>query len=460
MSAGLNGSRPTAWPPFDPTDPDDPAHLRLLYGVPAGVPDDRVREYVRLARQESEAGRAYETALLRLRGRAAALGAWVPSPTVDRATLAAPPGSGTGGAVSIGSLGEPPPRRWTVAGLVPEGAPSILAGHSGLGKSYVALLLSICVCTGRPFLGRDTRRASVLWVDRELDQDEMARRSFAVARGLGLGRPPDTLYYLRPNEPIGNETTQRLVLDAVERYGIGLTVLDSLTVGALGDAKEQRDVVAVMRHVEAWGTSLSIDHITKSAAAGNHSSATIFGSGMKRAVARSTFFLAPAGDALALRPDKSNFGAASSPVYLRASHLANERGRAEVTFETLDTADGALRGAEDHAPAHEQTLFAILRLFESGGGPVALATLAAEREAKESTIRNHISKLGGRVVKHGDNTYSPSGSRSGAPGSEAETEPRVEDHGGSNRESLRDVRPPAPNTLLRTPPSGPDRRGK
>ena len=304
MNAGLNGHDLTAPPPFDPKDPDDPAHLRLLYGVPADIPDDRVREYVRLARQESEAGRAYETALLRLRGSAAALGAWVPSPTVDRAALAAPPRPSASGAVSIGTLAEPPPRRWTVAGLVPEGAPSILAGHSGLGKSYVALLLSICVCTGRPFLGRDTQRASVLWVDRELDQDEMARRSFAVARGLGMDRPPDTLYYLRPVEPIGSDATQALVLGAVERFGIGLTILDSLTLGALGDAKEQRDVVAVMRHVEAWGTSLSIDHITKSAAAGNHSSATIFGSGMKRAVARSTFFLAPAGDALALRPDQ------------------------------------------------------------------------------------------------------------------------------------------------------------
>ena len=424
MNASLNGHDLTSPPPFDPTDPDDPAHLRLLYGVPADVPYDRVRAYVRLARQESDTGRAYKTALLRLRGSAAALGAWTPSPTVDRAVLAAPPGPSASGAVSIGTLQEPPPRRWTVAGLVPEGAPSILAGHSGLGKSYVALLLSICVCTGRPFLGRDTQRASVLWVDRELDQDEMARRSFAVARGLGMDRPPDTLYYLRPDEPVGSEATQALVLGAVERFGIGLTILDSLTLGALGDAKEQRDVVAVMRHVEAWGTSLSIDHITKSAAAGNHSSATIFGSGMKRAVARSTFFLAPAGDALALRPDKSNFGAASSPVYLRASHLVDERGRAEVVFETLDTADDALRGAEDHAPAHEQTLFALLRLFESGGGPVALATLAAEREAKASTIRNHISKLGGRVVKHGDNTYSPAESRSGTLGSEAGNEVR------------------------------------
>ena len=133
MSASLNGHDLTA--PFDPKDPDDPAHLRLLYGVPAGVPGDRVREYVRLARQESETGRAYETALLRLRGSAAALGAGAPSPTVDRAALAASPGPSASGAVSIGTLAEPPPRRWTVAGLVPEGAPSILAGHSGLGRA-------------------------------------------------------------------------------------------------------------------------------------------------------------------------------------------------------------------------------------------------------------------------------------------------------------------------------------
>ena len=315
-----------------------------------------------------------------------------------------PPSSG---AVSIGTLSEPPAREWTVAGLIPEGAPSILAGHSGLGKSYVALYLAICVCLGRAFLGRDVRRASVLWVDRELDLDETTRRAFAVARGMGLERPPETLFYLRPLKPVGTDETQDEILDAIEQHGVGLTILDSLTLGAIGDAKEQRDVVPLMRAVEAWGTSLCIDHITKAAAAGNQSSASIFGSGMKRAIARSTFNLVPAGDALTLHPDKTNFGPASSPLHFLAKHGEDERDRPEVVFEKIEAGHEALAGAEDHAPAHEQTLYALIRLHDETGKPVPLATLAAERDVKTTTLRNHLSKLGSQIEKHGDNTYSP-----------------------------------------------------
>ncbi|HEX9953479.1 MAG TPA: AAA family ATPase [Rubricoccaceae bacterium] len=309
-------------------------------------------------------------------------------------------------AVSVGTLPEPPPREWRVAGLVPEGAPSILAGHSGLGKSYVALCLALCVCTGRPFLGRDVRSASVLWVDRELDQEETARRAYAVARGMGLDRPPDNLFYLRPLAAIGTDEAQAVVLADIEEHAVGLTILDSLTLGAVGDAKEQRDVVPVMRTVEAWGTSLCIDHITKAAAAGNQSSASIFGSGMKRAMARSTFNLVPAGDALTLHPDKSNFGPASTPVHFLARHGADEAGRPEVVFEKVEVGHESLDGAGEHAPAHEQTFLALARLYAEAGAPVHLSALMADRDLRRGTVRNRLSALKGRVVKHGDNTYS------------------------------------------------------
>lgn len=333
------------------------------------------------------------------------------------------------GAVCIGTLAEPPPREWFVAGLIPEGAPSILAGHSGLGKSFVALHLALCVCTGTAFLGRPVKRASVLWVDRELDQDETARRAYAVARGMGLETPPDNLFYLRPLDAIGTDAAQAVILAAVEAHGIGLTILDSLTLGAVGDAKEQRDVVPVMRAVEAWGTSLCIDHITKAAAAGNQSSASIFGSGMKRAIARSTFMLVPAGDALTLHPDKTNFGPASTPVHFVSEHGDDAAGLPEVVFRKIEADDDALAGAEDHAPAHEQTLFALIRLHRETGAPVPLGALAAERDVKANTLRNHLSRLGAQIVKHGNNTYSPAAaddlpagsstrSRSGTAGSE------------------------------------------
>lgn len=50
---------------------------------------------------------------------------------------------------------EPPEVRWLVPGLIPLGVPTVLASKGGLGKSMLMLQLSICLATGKPFLGFD-----------------------------------------------------------------------------------------------------------------------------------------------------------------------------------------------------------------------------------------------------------------------------------------------------------------
>jgi RecA-family ATPase len=47
---------------------------------------------------------------------------------------------------------EIPPLRWIVPGMIPEGL-MVLAGKSGLGKSYFALQLGAAVASGGPALG-------------------------------------------------------------------------------------------------------------------------------------------------------------------------------------------------------------------------------------------------------------------------------------------------------------------
>src|SRR5690606_5911578 len=89
----------------------------------------------------------------------------------ERYGLATVPIVGASSFVSLGTLAEPGPRLWTVGGLIPEKAVTILVGHSGVGKSYIALYLAMCVCVGRSFFGREVVKGSALWVDRELDQE-------------------------------------------------------------------------------------------------------------------------------------------------------------------------------------------------------------------------------------------------------------------------------------------------
>ena len=49
---------------------------------------------------------------------------------------------------------EPPPLRFVVADLLPEGYPTSLYGDGATGKSYIALILGMHVVLGVPFLGR------------------------------------------------------------------------------------------------------------------------------------------------------------------------------------------------------------------------------------------------------------------------------------------------------------------
>lgn len=309
---------------------------------------------------------------------------------------------------------EPGEREWFVDRLVPAGAVSILAGHSGLFKSFLALYLATCVCLGKSFFGHRVKRGSVLWVDAELDRDECSRRAYWIARGLGLMAPPEGLHYVRPLNPIGTPEAQDDVLEAVQDYGCDLVILDSLTVGTAGkDMKDGSDVVAVMKLIEAWagesGAVLAIDHITKTAAAGNQADATIYGSAFKRAIARSTMKLTKAmGGAVTLHPDKASFGPETPPLHFEPAFRKNDARQLVLTLDPVDALSASMAGAEEHMGAKDRTLLALVRLYDQNfRQPVRLSEIAEDVDLAAKTVRNHLSALGSKVIGFGDNTYTP-----------------------------------------------------
>lgn len=56
--------------------------------------------------------------------------------------------------------------KWLIEGLIPENTSVLVTGESGCGKS--TLVTAICghVAYGVPFLGRETQRRRVLYLDR------------------------------------------------------------------------------------------------------------------------------------------------------------------------------------------------------------------------------------------------------------------------------------------------------
>lgn len=76
-----------------------------------------------------------------------------------------------------------------VQGMIPAGL-TVLAGAPKRGKSWLALMLALCVSAGTPFLGAATTQGDVLYLDLESKQYRVQSR----LSKLIVGRAPESLY--------------------------------------------------------------------------------------------------------------------------------------------------------------------------------------------------------------------------------------------------------------------------
>jgi RecA-family ATPase len=269
--------------------------------------------------------------------------------------------------------------------------PSVLYGDGGVAKSLLALAVAVAVAsTRREFLGRGVGNGPVLYLDFELDADEQHRRVRRVAEGMGLEEPPADIYYM---SALGFSPSEAFdaALEACERLGIGLVVLDSVGPAMEGDAEHARDVIRFHNRVlepfrAAGATVFAIDHQSKPQAAQNYREKRAFGSVYKGNLSRSVI-QAEATErgkdtlTIRLRHKKHNFGPLAEPFEAKLTFSEDA-----VTFEPvrLDASD----------LAEEETLNAIdkvrLALEE---GPAYPAELAKTTGLAEKTVKNKLTEL-------------------------------------------------------------------
>lgn len=182
-------------------------------------------------------------------------------------------------------------------------------------NSYLSLYLAINVRNGTPFFMHNTTPGNVLYVDAELDQDEMTRRAFAVSRGLGLQTPPPGVFYHRLS---GNIIKN---VDALKKFirdnNIKLTILDSLTIALLdADVNSHAVIIPSMKMLEELGTVLAIDHTAKRQQIPGFSvdNMTQFGSAFKTNLGRSVIHLIKHPGSITLKHEKHNFGKLLNPL--------------------------------------------------------------------------------------------------------------------------------------------------
>lgn len=302
--------------------------------------------------------------------------------------------------VQVWEYPEPDARRYVVEGLIPEQSTTALYGDGGTGKSYLVTHMGICVATGQDFVGHAVIQGPVLFVDAELDADEFTRRAYAVARGMGLERPPKGLFYYRlPGSLTDPEVMEdvRAVVAAVEPV---LIVLDSVMAAAYGaDFERAADTTAMLKQIDEWGTVLVIDHIPKPQPGANLSQYRQYGSVFKFNLSRSVLQVVQAdGGGLILRQTKHNFGPKSAPLGIGMDFESGA-----VRFNRIEIDDDRLTGIDDHLPAAERVYRALMH-HTNGVTP---DTLAEELDLSVGTVRNHLTTLRkqGRAASTGDGVW-------------------------------------------------------
>jgi hypothetical protein len=152
--------------------------------------------------------------------------------------------------------------RYRVAPYIQEKQHSLLFGAGGSGKSWLAMYMSMLVCTGQPNLDLHPEPGRVLYLDYETDSDTVWHRVNMITAGLQTPIAiPEGFYYRNMTHTLiaDAQEIQKMVLD----LGIDFVVIDSAAgaTGALIDDTLVNQYFNVIRELNV--TALTIAHIAK-----------------------------------------------------------------------------------------------------------------------------------------------------------------------------------------------------
>lgn len=232
---------------------------------------------------------------------------------------------------------------------------SILFGAGSAGKTFILMLMALCVSLGLPFLGRPTLKRNVLYIDCETGRKTFGYRLRRICKGLGLDQSAasNVFYWWAQGLPLEDQT------DAIKRCcdenQIGFILLDHIAAACGGDAAEQAVASRLARaHGKIGIPMMALAHITGAAVKDPEAAHKPFGSIFWENNARRTIFVlrqqedeSPVAD-LGLYPRKINDGGRTSPFGAR---ITFEDPSGPITIDSDTLADkGALSTAR--GPQH------------------------------------------------------------------------------------------------------------
>ena len=269
------------------------------------------------------------------------------------------------------------PVRWAVNGLVPRQGVSLIAGDSGVGKSWITAHLAQCVALGTPFLGQyPVEQCPVLVIDYESGEFLLKRR----VRQLYAGMPPGTsthapLWFADVEMRLTEEAHVTALIALLQERHVGLCVVDPLVHAHNGDENDSREIVRVMEAVRRVRRQcdcafLFTHHVRKLSAQGsNDAGQSLRGSSALKGTLDSYLFATKLSTGrIQVEHNKGRYAEELSPFVIEVEDVQD--GVTEVRWggeiarqlgERLDVALHSLLQALEDGPLSRQDLLSRLR---------------------------------------------------------------------------------------------------
>jgi hypothetical protein len=154
---------------------------------------------------------------------------------------------------------ELPPVTEIVVGIVAEFSKLSIVSSAKSFKTWLTIYLALCISHGLPFLGRETTRRRVLYVNLELKVKTFKRRIQAIARALGMADLDRNWFVHLPlrGELAGVKTqcfVDRVVAIA-HQLNTGVIVVDPLfKINTEGDENSTQHQTILMNEVDRFTT--------------------------------------------------------------------------------------------------------------------------------------------------------------------------------------------------------------
>lgn len=162
-----------------------------------------------------------------------------------------------------GEVSRPPGVRWLCGGLVMEHVPNAWIAAASTGKSTFAAAICVHHAFGEPFLGREVKRGTPLYLDWESTSDDFAEKVHDTAYGLGERSVPK-IHRQRMRGALRHRVHD--LAQRIDRHGISLLVVDAVSAagGAMGESSYEAVALDLEHALVSLPpvTVLLLDHVT------------------------------------------------------------------------------------------------------------------------------------------------------------------------------------------------------